>query len=201
MGRTSTARERLLDAACDLLRTRGYADVGVAEICARADVRKGSFYHFFESKQALTLEVVDAHWHRQRADWLATLRAPDRPALARLEELFRSLTGIQRATQEEHGAVSGCLLANLALELPAQEQPVRDRLAAVFAEEVDLVQAALAEAAAEGTVRAGAADRDTARAAVAQMEGMVLFAKVTDDPAVLDGLWPQVSRLFGVRGN
>ncbi|MGW6916627.1 TetR/AcrR family transcriptional regulator [Kitasatospora sp. NPDC054939] len=196
MGRTSTARERLLDAACDLLRSRGYATIGIAEICARADVRKGSFYHFFESKQALTLEVVDAHWRAQRADWLAALRSGE-PPLVRLERLFGGTAAVQRQTQEAYGAVSGCLFANLALELTAEEQPVRARLAEIFDEEVELVRGVLAEAAAEGSVPAGSASRESARAAVAQMEGMVLFAKIADDPAVLDGLWPQLSRLLG----
>ena len=35
-----------MDAACELMHNRGYGSIGVAEICARADVRKGSFYHF-----------------------------------------------------------------------------------------------------------------------------------------------------------
>ncbi|HCU50381.1 MAG TPA: TetR family transcriptional regulator, partial [Micromonosporaceae bacterium] len=48
MGRSSTARERILAAACELMLSRGYGSIGVAEICARADVKKGSFYHFFE---------------------------------------------------------------------------------------------------------------------------------------------------------
>ncbi|MFD6676979.1 TetR/AcrR family transcriptional regulator [Rhodococcus zopfii] len=46
MGRFSDARERLLAASGDLMHQLGYAAIGVAEICARAGVRKGSFYHF-----------------------------------------------------------------------------------------------------------------------------------------------------------
>ena len=121
MGRTSTARDRLLDAACELLKSRAYSSIGVAEICTRADVRKGSFYHFFESKQALTLAVVESHWAAQRADWTGMLTAPGVTPTARLERLFSSMAEVQRAAQAEFGAVSGCLLANLALELSTQE--------------------------------------------------------------------------------
>lgn len=195
MGRTSTARDRLLDAACELLKSRAYSSIGVAEICARADVRKGSFYHFFESKQALTLAVVEAHWATQRTDWVGLLQAPGEAPVRRLELLFSSVAEVQRAAQREFGAVSGCLLANLALELSSGEQVILDRLAGIFEEEIELVHAVLAEAAAAGEV--ASADRESARAAVAQLEGQVLFAKVTDDPAVLDGLWPQVARLLG----
>ncbi|MFI6811379.1 TetR/AcrR family transcriptional regulator [Nonomuraea sp. NPDC050328] len=198
MGRSSTAHERLLDAACQLMRRRGYASVGVAEICALADVRKGSFYHFFESKQALTLAVIDSHWAGQRMEWVATLSQPGSP-LDRLEQLFRATRTTQEALRETAGAVSGCLLANLALELSGQEAAVQARLREVFEDEIGLILSVLEEAAAAGDIPAASAGRGTARAMVAQMEGMILFAKLNDDPALLDELWAQTARLLGAR--
>ena len=62
MGRTSDAREKILSAAQSLIELRGYSALGVAEICKAADVPKGSFYYFFESKEALALAVIDEHW-------------------------------------------------------------------------------------------------------------------------------------------
>ena len=59
MGRTSDAREKILSAAQSLIELRGYSALGVAEICKAADVPKGSFYYFFESKEALALAVID----------------------------------------------------------------------------------------------------------------------------------------------
>jgi len=46
--------DRILLAARELIHARSYAEVGVAAICDQAQVKKGSFYHFFPSKQALT---------------------------------------------------------------------------------------------------------------------------------------------------
>ncbi|MFC4608775.1 TetR/AcrR family transcriptional regulator [Streptomyces maoxianensis] len=195
MGRTSTARERLLDAACGLILSRGYGMIGVAEICARADVKKGSFYHFFESKQALTVEAINAHWAAQRASWVAILRG-DGPAEDRLERLFLDQASAQRAAKTEEGAVNGCLFGNLALELSTQDAIVQARLTEIFDEQIDLVHAALTDAAAQGTIPAPAATRTTARAVLAQLEGMVMFAKLANDPSVLDGLWAQTSRLL-----
>ncbi|MFI6502790.1 TetR/AcrR family transcriptional regulator [Nonomuraea typhae] len=183
MGRQSDARDRLLDAACRLIHSRGYSAIGVAEICAEAGVRKGSFYHFFASKQALTLEVIDAHWSAQRASWSAVLGGGD-PVHDRLERLFRTQAEAQRAAKQDTGAVNGCLLANLALELSNQDETVRARLAQVFDEQVELVRTAIG------------GSRETARAMVAQLEGMVLFAKLGNDPALLDGVWEQARRLL-----
>lgn len=181
MGRQSTARDRLLEAACELIHHRGYASIGVAEICARADVRKGSFYHFFASKQALTLEVIDDHWARQRASWVDALAASQG-----VERLFREQVAVQRQAKESSGVINGCLLANLALELSNQDEVVRARLQQIFDEQVDLVHAALGPG----------HERSTARALVAQLEGMLLFAKLANNPALLDDLWRQARLLI-----
>lgn len=194
MGRTSDARDRLLNAACELMLRRGYGALGVAEICAHADVRKGSFYHFFPSKQALTLAAIDAHWARQRADWTAILSAPT-PALSRLEKLVQQQVSAQRHARKAGGAVTGCLFGNLALELSNQEQEVRHRLEEIFDEQIDLVESALRDAAEEGAIPRPAADRVTARAIVAQIEGMVLLAKLGNDPSVLADLWEHTLRM------
>ncbi|MBG0830233.1 TetR/AcrR family transcriptional regulator [Planomonospora sp. ID67723] len=198
MGRSSTARERLLESACELMLSRGYGSIGVAEICSRADVRKGSFYHFFESKQALTIAVVDAHWQTQRAAWTAILGDPA-PPLERLERLFREQAEGQRRAKLSGGAVHGCLLANLALELSQQDDPVQERLGEIFAEQIALVQAVLDQAAGEGAIPAPRPG--TARSLVAQLEGLVLFAKLGNDPAILDDLWEQAELLLGASGS
>jgi TetR/AcrR family transcriptional repressor of nem operon len=195
MGRQSDARQRLLDATCTLIHTRSYGAVGVADICVEADVRKGSFYHFFDSKQALTLAAIDAHWAGQCEGWEATLRGSG-PALGRLGDLFRETAASHRAEREAEGLVRGCVLANLALELSTQDQVVRGRLQEIFAEQIAMIEETLRAAAAEGEIPPESASRASARAVVAQMEGMILFAKLGNDPAVLDDLWAQTLLLL-----
>ncbi|TDC65948.1 TetR/AcrR family transcriptional regulator [Micromonospora sp. KC207] len=197
MGRTSTARDRLLDTACELMHTRGYTAIGVAEICLRADVRKGSFYHFFESKQALTVEVIDTHWQAQRAAWRERLTGPG-PALERLQRLIAWLVGTQREARQTTGRVDGCLLGNLALELSNQETVVQQRLIAAFDEQAELIHTALTDGTQDGSIAPGYADRATARAVVSQIEGAVLLAKLSGDVKSLEVLWPHVQRLVTV---
>lgn len=105
---------------------------------------------------------------------------------------------MQRLAQETHGRVRGCALANLALELSTQDDAVQVRLQEIFAEQIAMIAGLLQEAAAEGSIPAESATDATARALVAQLEGMVLFAKLGNDARVLDDLWAQTLRLLQV---
>lgn len=59
--RGKETRSRILRAAVECFAQNGYDSTGVAEICERAGVTKGGFYHHFSSKQALFLELLE-HW-------------------------------------------------------------------------------------------------------------------------------------------
>ena len=188
VGRTSDARDRILDAAKQLIEQRGYSALGVAEICATAGVPKGSFYYFFESKQALALAVIDEHWAAQRAQWVAVLSA-DRDPLHRLRDLFEATEEVQRSAQRHSGAVVGCMFGNLALELSNQAPEIRERLQAIFDAQIDLIEAVVTQAKDRGEAGAAVDSREAARSIVAQIEGRVLLAKLLNDPAQLDALW------------
>jgi AcrR family transcriptional regulator len=63
--RGEKTRSRILEAGKECFAQHGYDGTGVAEICRRAGVTKGAFYHHFSSKQALFLELFER--------WLCTL--------------------------------------------------------------------------------------------------------------------------------
>jgi len=57
--RAEITRHALLDAAAECFALNGYDAVGVAEICRRANVTKGAFYHHFPTKQALFMVLLE----------------------------------------------------------------------------------------------------------------------------------------------
>ena len=62
MSRQQRAEEtlnRILEVAEECFAQKGYATTGIAEICQRAGVSKGAFYHHFPSKQALFLTLLN----------------------------------------------------------------------------------------------------------------------------------------------
>ncbi len=66
MGRTSNAKERLLQVAFDLIWRQSYGSVSVDDICDRAKVKKGSFYYFFPSKSDLAVAAYEEHWQQSQ---------------------------------------------------------------------------------------------------------------------------------------
>jgi TetR/AcrR family transcriptional repressor of nem operon len=197
MGRTSDARDKILDAAQALIGLRGYSALGVAEICKAAGVPKGSFYYFFESKEVLALAVIDEHWVIQRLDWERIMRSNTQP-LQRLRQLFEETQAGQRAGQQSCGTVSGCLFGNLSLELSNQTEPIRERLQEIFDKQVEMVDQVISEAQQQGDVSV-ADTHEAARSVVAQLEGQVLFAKLYNSPQRLGTLWSNCLALLDAR--
>ncbi|MEW2423974.1 TetR/AcrR family transcriptional regulator [Streptomyces nigra] len=194
MGRTSDAKNKILTAARSLLEQRGYSALGVAEICKTAEVPKGSFYYFFESKEALALAVIDEQWAAERRDWEGILRGDVEP-LERLKQLFEATENRQRNGQETCGVVAGCMFGNLSLEMSNQTDAVRGRLQQIFEDQVDMVEATITEALGRGEIEV-ADPREAARSVVAQLEGQVLFAKLYNNTGQLSTLWPNCLALL-----
>jgi TetR/AcrR family transcriptional regulator, transcriptional repressor for nem operon len=65
MEREST-RERLIAAALKLFGEKGYQSTSVADVQRESDCHSGSFYHFFPTKQALLLAVLERYRTRDR---------------------------------------------------------------------------------------------------------------------------------------
>lgn len=53
--KTAENRQRLIDVATDLFDQYGFDDVTVDDICARAELSKGSYYHLFKAKEDLLM--------------------------------------------------------------------------------------------------------------------------------------------------
>jgi TetR/AcrR family transcriptional regulator, transcriptional repressor for nem operon len=177
MPRTSDARERIVRSAARLFLERSYHAVGVEELCAAADVRKGSFYHYFSSKSELAKAVVDLH-----ADAFQTCLASIGGATPaqKLHAIPDAIGAIQTALEAQFGRAVGCPFGNLAAELSTTDEDLRLHLATRIAAMEHQLAAACRQAAALGTLRAGTDPDQLAHALLAQYQGIILLAKLND---------------------
>jgi TetR/AcrR family transcriptional repressor of nem operon len=197
VGRTSDARERLIESGRELMHERGYTAVGVAELCSRAGVQKGSFYHLFPSKQELALEVIESYSVDSR-ETLEQLAHGEAPPLERLEAFLERSYQYHCETRKECGSLLGCALGNLALEMSTQDVALREKLREIFDRHVAALQALITEAAERGEVTTDD-PRASAESLFALVEGTVLMAKTQNNPEALRGLNSQALRLLGAR--
>ena len=199
MGRTSDARERLLDSCQALMHEKGYTAVGVSEVCSRAGVNKGSFYYFFPSKQDLALAVID-EFGAATAVQLTQVLESDAPPLERLERFFDASYRAHSESRETCGKLLGCPIGNLALEMGSQDAVLRERLRGVLEDQIDRFAAVLREAIDRGDLPPQDA-RGTAASLMALIEGTLLLAKASDDTEVLRDLGQRAMRLIGAGMN
>lgn len=185
---------RILQAARELIHSRSYADVGVAAICDQAQVKKGSFYHFFPSKQELTLAVLDNYYADMKENLLDQAFRRELPPMARLQRLVELTYEFQARSKQATGHVPGCPFGNLASELATQDEVIRQKLDALFEKLQTATHETLEEAVANGDIPPIDVDA-TARAIFAYFEGVTLLAKTHNDPELLRQLLPAMTQI------
>lgn len=195
MQATVDTQQRILDSARELFFARSYADVGVADICEHAGVKKGSFYHFFPSKQALTLAVLDAHFVDIKEKLIDQAFAEDLPPLARLARFSEMAYQFQKQISVETGHVLGCPFGNLSTELSTQDEPIRERIQQSFAKLQTLLSSVLKVAQERGEVPQEVDAGASAQAMLAYFEGVLLMAKNQNNPELIRHLLPAVAQV------
>jgi TetR/AcrR family transcriptional regulator, transcriptional repressor for nem operon len=186
----SPTRKRLLDAAMYLFWERGYHATGMADLLKRARARSGSFYFFFESKEAMLEAVLDRY-----------LGALDpvivKPAFAAhddpIERIFAILSGYRERVIGT-GYRYGCPLGRLALEIDPTHRRVREKLAANFAAWCGAIERCLADAA--DRLPTDLERKEVARFVLTVMEGAVMQSRVVASVAPFDASISQLRRYF-----
>jgi AcrR family transcriptional regulator len=161
-------RNRVLDAAADMFQARGYHASAMHELARAAGVTSGALHHHFATKKALGLAVIrERVAEAVREAWLQPVLDAETVADGVAQACGAIASGL-----EDQGAVRGCPLNNLVLELGFGDPAFRAELADVFAE----WRAVLAERFEDEGRSAGAADA-LATFVIAAYSGAMSMAK------------------------
>lgn len=167
-------RAKLLDHGVNLLMTQGYHATGVNEIVNAAGVPKGSFYSYFESKEAFAVEVI-AHYLEPFIQQLTGHLQNSRiDALTALKRYYAELI----VEAEENGFKGGCLLGNLMGEIGDTSQRCNQALKSAVGRYQSLLEKALLKAQQEGTVRNDMTAETMAKLLVNNWQGALLRMKL-----------------------
>jgi TetR/AcrR family transcriptional regulator, transcriptional repressor for nem operon len=123
-----STRDRLINSARYLFWERGFAGTSMADLLAHAQVNSGSFYHFFESKEALLRAVLEGYLHALRPMIVD-------PAFSQTEEPVERIFAILAGYRERILSTDcqyGCPLGRLALEIDPENRPAHKLIAENF---------------------------------------------------------------------
>ena len=175
-------RELLLRAGLETLTEKGFAAAGLETILGRAGVPKGSFYHYFDSKEAFGLALIARY-----GDFFA--RKLDRhlcnPALTPLARMH-AFVDDAKAGMARFGYRRGCLIGNLGQEMGALPESFRAQLQATFADWQRRLAACLAQAQQAGELAPAVDVQQVAAFFWIGWEGAVLRSKLEQSPEPLD---------------
>lgn len=121
----ASTRGTLLDAGVTLIRARSYADVGINDVLIACNVPKGSFYHYFRSKEDFGLSVATHYHDAQMASAKAILGDEREKPIRRVRAFFA--TARKDFARRNYG--DGCLMCNLSTELGDQHPAFQALLA------------------------------------------------------------------------
>ena len=164
-------RERLIESARFLFWERGYAGTSMADLLAHSKVNSGSFYYFFESKEALLREVLQGYLLALRPVVVDPAFATTDDPIARIFAILAGYRGRILATESRYG----CPLGRLALEIDPENRPAHRLIAENFAGWIGAVRECLE--AARDRLPEGTDVESLATYVLAVMEGGVMLSR------------------------
>jgi TetR/AcrR family transcriptional regulator, transcriptional repressor for nem operon len=192
----ASARQKLLDAALSVIRTKGYAATTIDELCVGAGVAKGSFFHHFKNKEALGVAAAE-YW----SDMTGALFAVA-PYHRHADPLDRVLGYIDFRKAILRGKVPEftCVVGTMVQEVYETSPEIRDACDASISGHAAKVEADIAEAMKLHGVRADWTARSLALHTQAVLQGAFILAKAKHNAdiaaASVDHLRRYVELLF-----
>jgi TetR/AcrR family transcriptional repressor of nem operon len=197
MKKSCETKEKLLQVGFDLIWDNSYGSVSVDDICKRAGINKGSFYHFFPSKADLAVAAYEEHWKEKRPA-MDRIFSSQTPPLQRLQNWCQYVYDTQREKAEKYGHVCGCPYATVGSEIATLDEKIRAKSEHLMNAGRKYIETAIADAIREGLV---AVNNPVTAAMTLQslLLGMLVEARVQNDLKVLENLEATVMNILGAK--
>jgi len=163
----------LLQVGLRRIHSMGYASTGVKEILDEADVPKGSFYHYFASKEAFANEVLALYVRGENERAEKILLGGKGAPLRRLRRYFEELIAVYGPAAK----VSGCMIGNLSLEMADHSDSIQSLLHESFSNWQTRIAGILQEAIDRGDLAKSNKPQELASFLLNSYEGALLRSK------------------------
>lgn len=167
-------RDKLIAMSIDAMSVKGFNNTGIAEILARVNVPKGSFYHYFKSKDELGLAIIEHYGQQLQTGLVEHLATSTGSALTRLRSYFESILTYFGGNLGS----CNCLLGNLGQELSMQNSVMRDAIFVHYRAIENQIAKCLIQAKAEGELAPGLDPQVLAKMFFASWEGCLVRSRL-----------------------
>jgi TetR/AcrR family transcriptional repressor of nem operon len=172
-------KERLSEAAMDLIWENSYGTTSVDAICERAGAKKGRFYYFFKSKSELAVAALEWDWKKGEAA-MDTIFLATVPPLERFERYFDYVHDRLAEVQTKCGSILGCPLLSLGSEVSTQDKMLREKVQEILDRKIRYFESAIRDADAQGLIVAPDA-KAKAKGLFACYQGTLAHARIHND--------------------
>lgn len=186
------SRHSILDAGQRAISRKGWAAVGLSEILGAAGVPKGSFYHWFSSKEAFGEEMMRGYFVDYLAEMDQVLAGPHGTAADRLMAYWRSW----HETQSLDDCQGRCLAVKLGAEVADLSDPMRLALVDGTREIVRRVEQMIDLGTADGSLSTDLDAHTTAETLYDLWLGASVMAKIHRDIAPVDRALELTARIL-----
>jgi len=175
---THDTRQTLLQVGTNLINLHGFNATGLDAVLKTAEVPKGSFYHYFRSKEDFGLAVIDGFVERVEERLRACLEDHEVSPLERIRNFITDRMDWFVQNQSSQG----CLLGNLGQEMANSNPRICARLQEAFEMWQERLTTCLLEAQVQGELRKDLGVEQAAGFILSGFQGSVLRAKLAHSP-------------------
>lgn len=170
-------RQLLLEAGAEVMIEKGYTNSGIQEVLSKVGVPKGSFYHYFDSKEDFALAIIDEFHKEFMAFLMPILTDKSLTPVQRMRTYCETKRECMRAAK----CRKGCLIGNLSQEMSDQSETLRQALSEVMDKRVHAFAACIEEGQHLGEITDAADAGKIADLFSSCWEGALMRAKTSKD--------------------
>jgi len=197
MKQESDTKQKLLSVAMDLIWESSYGSVSVDDICTKAGVNKGSFYHAFKSKSDLAVAAFERHWETKRP-LLDQIFSSQIPPLERLEKYCQAIVNDQKEKYQSFGKMLGCPFCSVGSELSTQDEKIRQKAEQMTLRMRKYVESLVRDLAADGLIDTKDVE-ELPEEILSYITGVLMQAKIENSVKHVERLQHGVMRHLGIK--
>ncbi|WLI09198.1 MULTISPECIES: TetR/AcrR family transcriptional regulator [Pseudomonas] len=190
---TKSARQTILDTAQVLVGRKGFSAVGLNEILQAAEVPKGSFYHYFSSKDAFGVVLLDTYFDNYLHGMQQLFDAPGLSHCAKLMRYWQAWTDNQTGCTD----AGKCLAVKLGAEVSDLSEPMRLALQRGTSRTIELLATSLRRGVEDGSLVLEHGPHTLAPQLYALWLGASVMSKITRTSAPFDEALRLTRQLLG----